>query len=60
MISEGTRGGEGTPWRVLVIEDDPSIMLGLRINLEGEGYTVLSAEDGEKGLATARRNPPIP
>ncbi|MDP9036054.1 MAG: response regulator transcription factor [Myxococcota bacterium] len=39
---------------VLVIEDDPSIMLGLRINLEGEGYTVLSAEDGEKGLAITR------
>jgi DNA-binding response OmpR family regulator len=42
---------------VLVVEDDPSIALGLRINLEGEGYEVLSAEDGERGLdlATERR-----
>ena len=38
------------PWsrRVLVVEDDPSIALGLRINLEGEGYRVLSADDGEQ------------
>jgi two-component system alkaline phosphatase synthesis response regulator PhoP len=44
--------------RVLVIEDDPSIALGLRINLESEGYEVLSAEDGETGLAVAREKQP--
>jgi DNA-binding response OmpR family regulator len=38
---------------VLVVEDDTSIALGLRINLEGEGYRVLVAEDGEKGLELA-------
>ncbi len=47
-----------TPRRVLVIEDDPSIGLGLRINLEAEGYTVLSAEDGERGLELARGEAP--
>jgi two-component system, OmpR family, alkaline phosphatase synthesis response regulator PhoP len=40
--------------RVLVVEDDASITLGLRINLEAEGYEVLTAEDGEQGLAMAR------
>jgi two-component system alkaline phosphatase synthesis response regulator PhoP len=40
--------------RILVIEDDPSIVLGLRMNLEAEGYTVDAAEDGEAGLARAR------
>jgi DNA-binding response OmpR family regulator len=40
--------------RVLVIEDDASIALGLRINLEAEGYEVLAAEDGERGLEMAR------
>jgi len=40
------------------VEDDPSIMLGLRINLEAEGYVVLSAEDGEKGLELARGERP--
>jgi DNA-binding response OmpR family regulator len=56
-----TRTGEraeGAPLTVLIIEDDPSIALGLRINLETEGYRVLSADDGEKGLATARSMSP--
>lgn len=39
--------------RVLVIEDDPSIGLGLRINLETEGYEVTLAEDGERGFDLA-------
>ncbi len=43
---------------VLIVEDDPSIALGLRINLEAEGYRVLSADDGEKGLAAARGEAP--
>lgn len=41
--------------RILVIEDDPSIILGLRMNLEAEGYTVEVAMDGETGLEQARR-----
>ena len=44
--------------RVLVVEDDASITLGLRINLESEGYDVLDAEDGERGLEIARRERP--
>jgi DNA-binding response OmpR family regulator len=41
---------------ILVIEDDPSIVLGLRMNLEAEGYSVQVAEDGESGLSQARRD----
>jgi two-component system, OmpR family, alkaline phosphatase synthesis response regulator PhoP len=52
------QGGEGARQRVLIVEDDASIMLGLRINLETEGYIVLSAEDGEKGLTLARTEHP--
>jgi DNA-binding response OmpR family regulator len=44
--------------RVLVVEDDASIALGLRINLESEGYEVLLAEDGELGLELARTREP--
>lgn len=44
--------------RVLVVEDDASITLGLRINLESEGYDVVEAEDGERGLGIARRERP--
>ncbi|MFO0736930.1 MAG: response regulator transcription factor [Labilithrix sp.] len=44
--------------RVLVVEDDPSIAIGLRINLESEGYEVQVAEDGERGLELARTMEP--
>jgi DNA-binding response OmpR family regulator len=44
--------------RVLIVEDDASIALGLRINLEADGYEVLSAEDGEAALSIARGERP--
>ena len=40
--------------RILVVEDDPSIAIGLRINLESEGYEVHVAEDGQLGFDLAR------
>jgi DNA-binding response OmpR family regulator len=39
--------------RILVVEDDESITLGLQMNLEAEGYRVTVAMDGEDGLAQA-------
>ncbi len=39
--------------RILVIEDEPQMLLGLRDNLELEGYEVQTATDGEEGLARA-------
>ena len=39
--------------RILVIEDEPQMLLGLRDNLELEGYDVQTASDGEQGLARA-------
>jgi DNA-binding response OmpR family regulator len=46
--------GDAVGARILVIEDDPSILLGLHLNLEKDGYRVEVAEDGENGLALAR------
>jgi two-component system, OmpR family, alkaline phosphatase synthesis response regulator PhoP len=43
----------GKKRRILVVEDDPSISLGLSMNLEAEGYEVRVADDGETGLAAA-------
>jgi DNA-binding response OmpR family regulator len=40
---------------VVLIEDDPSIVVGLRMNLEAEGYRVSVADDGELGLSLARQ-----
>jgi DNA-binding response OmpR family regulator len=44
--------------RILVIEDDPSILRGLQLNLGMEGYTVRSASDSETGLALAKSEHP--
>jgi two-component system, OmpR family, alkaline phosphatase synthesis response regulator PhoP len=35
---------------ILIVEDDESISLGLRMNLEAEGYEVQVAGDGEEGF----------
>jgi DNA-binding response OmpR family regulator len=43
---------------VLLIEDDPSIVSGLELNLSLEGYEVYSASDGETGLKVAREKQP--
>ena len=40
---------------ILVIEDDPSITIGLELNLAAEGYRVMLAHDGEEGLQKARQ-----
>lgn len=37
---------------ILLIEDDESIALGLKLNLEAEGYHVTVAKDGEEGLGS--------
>src|SRR5436189_3738968 len=39
--------------KILVIEDEPQMRLGLRDNLEIEGYEVETAADGDEGLAKA-------
>ena len=39
---------------ILVVEDDPSITMGLELNLRAEGFDVLVAHDGEEGLTQAR------
>jgi DNA-binding response OmpR family regulator len=44
--------------KILIIEDDPSILRGLQLNLGMEGYLVRSASDGETGLAMARTEKP--
>ncbi len=40
--------------RVLVVDDEPDVLLLCRVNLEFEGYDVTTANDGEAGLATCR------
>ncbi|MEO8294391.1 MAG: response regulator transcription factor [Gemmatimonadota bacterium] len=44
--------------RVLLVEDNVDLAFGLRTSLEVEGYEVLHAETGTRGIALARDNAP--
>ena len=46
------------PNTVLVVEDEENLLTALTYNLEREGYTVLTAEDGQAALELARRHTP--
>jgi DNA-binding response OmpR family regulator len=48
----------GSVPRVLIIEDEPDLAMGLRDNLQFEGYQVVVAADGEAGLRAAQRSRP--
>jgi len=42
---------------ILIVEDEPSMLMGLKDNLEFESYQVDTAEDGETGLEKICSNP---
>ena len=44
--------------RILIVEDEPAMVAGLRDNFEYEGYEVISAEDGVSGLERALSDNP--
>jgi DNA-binding response OmpR family regulator len=44
--------------KVLIIEDDPALLRGLKDNLEGRGYEVRTASDGQRGLDAVLNDPP--
>ncbi len=44
--------------RILIIEDEPAMVAGLRDNFEYEGYEVISAGDGEAGLERVMADEP--
>jgi DNA-binding response OmpR family regulator len=43
---------------ILIVEDDPTMLRGLRDNFEFKGYRVLTAPDGEEGLNAALNEKP--
>lgn len=43
---------------ILVVDDDGSLRRLLRLTLEGEGYTVTEASDGDRVLELARQGRP--
>jgi DNA-binding response OmpR family regulator len=44
--------------KVLVVDDEPTLVATLRYNLEREGYQVVTAADGDSGVSLARSDRP--
>ena len=44
--------------KILIVEDEPAMVAGLRDNFEYEGYEVISADDGVTGLERALADSP--
>mgnify|MGYP003580914480 CR=1 FL=1 len=66
LKSNGHSNGEGAvaeitsgkKTRILIVEDEPAMVAGLRDNFEYEGYEVISAGDGAEGLERALADDP--
>ena len=43
---------------ILIIEDDPALLRGLKDNFEAQGYGVRTANDGQKGMDALLKSPP--
>lgn len=53
----GANGGPAPARRILLVEDEPSLVLTLSDRLASEGYQVETAEDGETALTQATERP---
>jgi CheY-like chemotaxis protein len=51
-------GQEGTPARVLVVDDEPQVVWMLQFGLEADGYETLAARDGAAALQAVREHRP--
>jgi DNA-binding response OmpR family regulator len=47
-----------TAKKILIVEDNPALLRGLKDNFQAQGYQVRTANDGEKGLDALLRDPP--
>ena len=44
--------------RILIVEDHPTMREAMRLVLEGEGFTIDEAADGDRALELVRADPP--
>jgi DNA-binding response OmpR family regulator len=57
-LGERQLTGSETAARILIVEDEPNMVAGLRDNFEFEGYQVIAARDGVEGLERALSESP--
>jgi DNA-binding response OmpR family regulator len=50
MLSRGYAGPDGGPPRILIVDDDPNLLVLLADQLRADGYEVQTARDGEEAL----------
>jgi len=53
-----TEKGENEMSKILIIDDDPDIVLAVRMNLEAQGYEVIEATSGEQGIERIKSEHP--
>src|SRR4030095_11579391 len=58
MKTESPESNNNKRTRILIVEDEPAMVAGLRDNFEYEGYDVISAADGVAGLERALSDDP--
>lgn len=46
------------PKKIMIIDDDIDLVEAMRITLESEGYDVIDAQDGQKGLEILKEQKP--
>lgn len=54
-VAQTERAGGAKMTRILIVEDEPAMVSGLRDNFEFEGYEVITAGDGVEGLDARSR-----
>ena len=42
--------------RILLVDDEPTMLKGLKYSLEQDGYEILTAQDGEEALSVFSEN----
>lgn len=57
-VAERERPGGHRMTKILIVEDEPAMVSGLRDNFEFEGYDVITAADGVEGLGRALKDSP--
>ena len=58
MLRGGPKGEVMGTTKILIVEDEPNMVAGLRDNFEYEGFQVITALDGVEGLERALKDSP--
>jgi two-component system, OmpR family, phosphate regulon response regulator PhoB len=57
-LTDDAGGGPVLDARILIVEDHPTMREAMRLVLEGEGFTIEEAADGQRALEMVRTDPP--